>query len=349
MRGKRCLRGINVVTLSVVVMRPRAGRISIAMASTESLSMSRIPIFDDGIRNGDAGAPAAARRVRRMLGWMLAACAVFWISGPAAAEPVIRYFPSGPIYEYRWKLLALALAHAPEPGPSRLQAYNEDLTQNRGTSLLQSGEIDVAAFGTNAEREAKLLPVKIDILRGIVGFRVFVIRAEDRARIARMDDRALRTLTFGLNSQWADLPIMQANGFTVETSPGYENLFAMLSTGRFDAFPRGLNEAQRELAAHKKRYPQLVVEQTKALFFPYPVYFWVNKNNAALARRIAHGLELALADGSFRKLFEAYHAAEIAEMAKGKRHVIRLNNPFLPPGTEEPDTRWWWHTKRAGR
>ncbi len=264
---------------------------------------------------------------------------------PAAArETVVQYFPAGPIYEYRWKLLELALSHAPVAGETvRLSPYTEEITQNRGMQLLQAGDIDVIALGTNAEREERMLPVKIDILRGIVGFRVFVIRSADQARIAAMDAKALRTqLTFGLNSQWADLPIMRANGFTVETSASYENLFGMLVAKRFDAFPRGLNEASRELGERQQAYPQLAVEQTKALFFPYPVYFWVRKENPTLALRIERGLKAALADGSFRKLFESYHALEIATLAKDKRQVIRLNNPVLPAHTPEPDTQWWW-------
>ncbi len=262
----------------------------------------------------------------------------------AANEAVIRYFPVGPIYEYRWKLLELALAHTqPAEAPVRLEPYPDEVTQNRGMLLLQSGAIDVIALGTNAEREARMLPIKIDILRGIVGFRIFVIRAADQTRIARMDEHELRRqITFGLNSQWADLPILRANGYAVVTSSSYENLFGMLAAGRFDAFTRGLNEAGRELAARRQKFPQLAVEQTKAIYFPYPVYFWVGQQNIALAQRIERGLRLSLADGSFRKLFESYHAAEIGLLATEKRVVIRLSNPILPANTAEPDTRWWW-------
>ena len=277
----------------------------------------------------------------------LIALSLCWgcVSPSIAGETTIRYFPSGPIYEYRWKLLELALAHTPNGSESsRLVPFAEDITQNRGVQLLQSGAIDVIALGTNVEREAQMRPIKIDILRGIVGFRIFVIRAADQERIARMDEKTLRQqLVFGLNSQWADLPIMRANGFTVETSPAYEKLFVMLSAGRFDAFPRGLNEAAREVEERKKTYPQLAVEQTKALYFPFPVYFWVSKQNTALAQRIERGLKLALADGSFRQLFETYHAAEIATLARDKRQVIRLASPILPAGAVEPDPRWWWH------
>jgi hypothetical protein len=279
----------------------------------------------------------------------LALLAALWLGfAPplAAAEAAIRFFPVGPIYEYRWKLLELALAHTQKPGeaPLRLLPYSEEITQNRSMMLLEAGQIEVLALGTNGEREARMRPIKIDILRGIVGYRVFVIRAADQARIARMDAQALRrSLSFGLNSQWADLPVLQANGFTVVTSSNYENLFGMLAEGRFDAFARGLNEAYRELDARRQKYPQLAVEQSKALYFDYPVYFWVHLQNTALAERIERGLKLALADGSFRRLFESYHAAEIAQLRKEKRQVIRLDNPFLPVLTPVPDTRWWWH------
>jgi len=261
-----------------------------------------------------------------------------------AAETVLRYFPVGSIYEFRWKLLETALAHTEkEDGPFRLEPYAEEVTQNRGVMLLQSGGIDVIALGTNDEREEKLRPIRIDILRGLVGFRLLVIRSADQPGIAQMDDVSLRkTLTFGLNSQWADVPIMRANGFTVITSSSHENLFGMLAASRFDAFPRGLNEAQREIDEHKKNFPQLSIEKTKALYFSFPIYFWVKKGNSDLAEKIERGLTRSLADGSFQNLFERYHATEIAALRKENRHVIHLDNPLLPANAVPPDTSWWW-------
>lgn len=283
-----------------------------------------------------------ARKAALLLGLAL------YMAAPAqAADTVLRYFPSGMIYEYRWKLLELALQRSPGLGPVRLQAASEDLTQSRASLLLQSGDIDVVAFGTNPEREDELLPIKIDILRGIVGYRLLIIRAEDQARIEKMPASKLRKeLAFGLNSQWADLPIMQANGYTVRTASGYDNLFAMLDARRFDAFPRGLNEAQRELEQQSSKYPQLRLERSKALYFPYPVYFWVSKKNTVLAMRIAQGLKRALADGSFRRLFEHYHAKEIESLKAERRTVVPLSNPLLP-AAEVPDTSWWWTPHEA--
>jgi hypothetical protein len=263
---------------------------------------------------------------------------------PVVAEGTIRYFPSGTIYDFRWQALELALAHVEPPeSRTRLRPFEEDVTQNRGVMLLRSGAIDVIALGTSPERETDLRPIKIDILRGLIGFRLLIIRSKEQDRIARMDAETFRqSVTFGLNSQWSDLPIMKANGYLVTTSLSYENLFEMLTAGRFDAFPRGINEARRELEERKAAYPDLTVEKTKALFFPFPIYFWVRKNNEALAKKIEDGLNRALSDGSFEKLFRSYHAIDIADVRKERREIILLNNPLLPKDTPSTDTSWWW-------
>ena len=187
--------------------------------------------------NGSAPVTESSHAWRAFISLILGGLLCCLAAPAAASETTFRYFPVGPIYEYRWKLLELALTHTQTGSASfKLAPYTEDVTQNRGMELLQSGAIDIIALGTNAERESQMLPIKIDILRGIVGFRLFVIRASDQPRITRMNEQDLRKqLIFGLNSQWADLPIMRANGFAVVTSSSYENLFGMLAGGRFDA------------------------------------------------------------------------------------------------------------------
>lgn len=284
------------------------------------------------------------RVARGLLRVVLCACVV----GQAAAQVPVRtltYFPVGPIYEYRWKVLELALDHVrkAEGVQIELQPYEESVTQNRGIHLLQSGAIDVLALGTNSEREVSMRPIRIDISRGIVGYRVFLIAASDQDRIARMDDESFRKrLTFGLNSQWADVPIMRANGYTIVTATEYDRLFPMLAGHRFDALPRGIGEAEIELRTQRQTYPQLAIEQTRALFFPYPIYFWVSFDDVQLAGQIERGLDAALADGSFQRLFQTYHASAIKDLKRANRRVIRLDNPLLPSDAAEVDTRWWW-------
>jgi ABC-type amino acid transport substrate-binding protein len=285
--------------------------------------------------------------MRGLAGFVAACCLVLGSGAVAsAAERTLTYFPAGPIYAYRWKVLELALEHTrrSEGLDFVLKPYQNPVTQNRGIHLLQAGTIDVIALGTNRDRESQMLPIRIDISRGVIGYRVFLISASDQARIAGMDDEAFRTrLTFGLSSQWADVPVMRENGYTVVTANEYDRLFDMLAAHRFDAMPRGISEAPIELKARQPEFPQLAIENTRALYFPYPIYFWVNRHDTQLAGAIERGLRAALADGSFRKLFETYHAPMIEAMHHTTRRVIRLKNPLLPPGTPDVDTRWWWH------
>jgi len=266
---------------------------------------------------------------------------------PPATKLVIHYIPGGEIYAYRWKLLELSLNHTrATDGPFEMASYDSrlgEVSQSRSIVLLKTGNVDVLTFGSTKEREAELRPIKIDILRGMLGYRILLIRKDDEARFAAIDPSALsQQISLGFNSQWADLDILTSNGFKVVTSAGYDNLFFMLAAGRFDAFPRGLNEAAREIEDRKQELPTLTMEKTLALFANYPVFFWVRKNDAALADRIERGLKLSLADGSFRQLFQHYHAREIEQIKQEKRRVLKLNNPSLPAGSPAPETSWWW-------
>jgi len=278
-------------------------------------------------------------------GWCCLVLAALLSPVCLAATNVIRYFPVGAIYDYRWRLLALALAHTRDGvGETQLQAYsNAGMTQSRSIEALQHGDVDVLAFGSNPEREAKMCPIRVDILRGILGYRLLLIRADQQERIRHLNAEIFRQqVTLGFNSQWADLAILQSNGYQVVTSVRYNSLFAMLAAGRFDAFPRGVTEIGRELALYHAQYPDLVEEQSLALFMDYPVYFWVRKDRAALAVRIERGLNLALADGSFKALFQREYSAEITQLRHDRRRVIRLDNPLLPANFVPSDTSWWW-------
>ncbi|BBF86829.1 hypothetical protein DLM_3237 [Aquitalea magnusonii] len=262
-----------------------------------------------------------------------------------AADNVIRYYPSGSIYTYRWALLKLALDHMEKLDHRHydLVPLNDKVTQWRAEQLLSTEKVDILAFAPNAQREKLLQPVRMDILKGIIGYRVFFVRKEDSARFARMNAQQFRAdVRLGLNSQWADYPIMKNNGYDVMAAIGYESLFEMLAAGRFDAFPRGLNEVGSEMQEQLPRYPGLTLEKTKAIYYPFPVYFWVNKQNTPLARRVLQGLKLAERDGSFKALFLRHHAAAIQLLAANGWQTTQIANTELPPGNVKPDTSWWW-------
>lgn len=262
-----------------------------------------------------------------------------------AAEHIIRYYPAGSIYTYRWDLLKLALEHVEKVDHIhyRLLPLNDQPTQWRAEQLLSSGKVDVLAFAPNLQRERLLQPVRLDILKGIIGYRVFFVRKQDASLMRGMSAQQFRAaVRLGMNSQWADYPILKSNGYEVLGSIGYESLFEMLAAGRFDAFPRGLNEVGSEMQEQLPRYPGLMLEKTKALYYPFPVYFWVSKQNTVLAGRVLQGLKMAELDGSFKALFLRHHADAIRLLADYGWQATQIANTELPPGNAKPDTSWWW-------
>lgn len=61
-------------------------------------------------------------------------------AGQAGLRSSLKYFPVGPIYEYRWKILELVLAHTRDEADNvRLERFAGEVTQNHGISLLHAG------------------------------------------------------------------------------------------------------------------------------------------------------------------------------------------------------------------
>jgi hypothetical protein len=262
---------------------------------------------------------------------------------PLRAEPCsVRYFQQDVRYAYRTALLQLLLEKTKDQGACGLSPQFTTVTQDRGLALMQEGRIDVVSMPTTLQRERDLRAIRFDILRGLLGYRVLLIRKQQQADFAAVQSLAeLRRFRLGFGMHWADLSLLQYNGFQVMAVPRYESLFAMLARERFDGFPRGLNEAWQEIDEQEAHFPDLMVEPTLAFHYPWPVYFFVHRDNRALAERLQLGLQRAQADGSLRQLFMQHHGQLLQQAQLSKRRLFLLSNPTLPPGTPKADTSWW--------
>ncbi|MDE1463844.1 hypothetical protein [Spartinivicinus poritis] len=261
------------------------------------------------------------------------------------AELSLRYFQLDSRYIYRIQLLELALGKTEaEYGPFQLYPVQKLVTQARGLSLLEKNiGVDVAFLPTSVEREQRLLPIKIPILRGILGYRVLLVHEDLQPRFNKVTslDQLKKGFVGGFGAHWADMAILQANGLKVVGITQYENLFKMLSYKRFDYFPRGINVAWKEVELKGDLYKGIKVEETLALYYPYLVYFFVSRSRPAIAARIEKGLKLALADGSFERLFKKHHKYLVQQAGLESRRLFLMKNPTLPAGTVLPDTSWW--------
>lgn len=233
-------------------------------------------------------------------------------------------------------------SHGPfELGPAPAAASEDRQLMNMEQGLLPN----VVWASATPERERRLLPIRIPLRRGLIGYRIALIHRQRQAefsRIRTLDD--LRAYSLGQGPNWPETRMYRQLGFKVE-SGNYEALFRMLIGGRFDLFPRGANEVWNELATRSAELPDLAVEESLLIHYPQPYYFFVSRHDAALARRIERGLREMLNDGSFEDHFWRHHGAAVQQARLAERRLLRLDNPQLPRETPLADSRLWFDPK----
>ena len=180
--------------------------------------------------------------------------------------------------------------------------YPVDVKRERARLLVKQGKLSIVWSSSNKAREAELLAIKFNLIRGINEYRLLLIRADDQARFDEVKTFAdLQKLRIGSGTHWSDTEIYRFNGLPLVTSYAYPPMFRMLSIKRFDYMARSLQEVNYELEHYGKL--GLAVEKNLVIHYPQPIYFFVSHNNQALAERIHRGLEIASRDGSLDRLF----------------------------------------------
>lgn len=272
---------------------------------------------------------------RAVLGATLACAAT--VTAPRRARttgPLVVRYPQeeGRVIEdgYPFALLRLALERSGVPVD--LRPAKTSMPEARQRFALERGEdLDVAWFGTSSEFERRLRPIYIPIDRGLLGWRLAIIRAVDQpvfSAVQTLDD--LRALVAMQGTGWSDVEILSANGLEVQTAD-YSLLFRMLANGRGDFFPRGVTEAFAEVERFADDAPGIAVERSLVVRYPFGKLFFVRSTNDDLAAALEAGLEAVQADGSFEALFRTHpdNAVALAAADLASRRILDIENPLL--------------------
>ena len=265
------------------------------------------------------------------------------------AADVVRIFtPHSEMDErhlYNNAVLSAALeTTVPTHGDYELSMTLRGSQRERALVELMSGRrINVHIVPTRLEWEEKTLPIRIPIAKGLLGYRIFLIKRQNLEKFAQIGTlEELKALRAGLRQQWSTTRAMQALGFEVMAGRSYEGLFRMLVHERFDYFPRGVNEIFAEYNQRRQSLPEMVIEPRKALYLPLPVYVFVSPKHPELAARIEAGLRVLIRDGRLDVLFWEYHRASIQQAALAHRQIFSVENPFLSPQTPFEQKDLWF-------
>jgi ABC-type amino acid transport substrate-binding protein len=260
------------------------------------------------------------------------------------AEEVIRYARQENLTDkrdmYPVQLLKLVLQKAGNKNTVEPAAYF--MPQGRALQELERGSyIDVAWTMTSTEREEHLLPVRICIYKGLMGWRIPIVTKSNENLLSNVKSLAdLKQLFAGQGYDWPDTAILRNAGLKVEVGNQYESLFKMLQANRFDYLPLSLIEVWD--AGDKYAYANLIIDEHLLLRYQVGFYYFVNRNNPELAETIRRGLELAIKDGSFDALFYQYFGEAIHRAQLNKRTLIDIDNGLLPLNTPINRKELWF-------
>jgi hypothetical protein len=268
-------------------------------------------------------------------------CVLALPAGGVGADTI--YYPAPEVFEngksdYAFELLQLALAKAGSPHRAELAPLYRQQNRAIAELMANTGKIHVVGTMTSAARETQMLPVRIPISKGLIGWRILLLREDKRDALREVRSVSdLKGIRMALGQDWPDLAVLQSAGLAPDTVPAYSRLFGMLKAQRIDAIPRSVNEIWSDAARH----PGLAADTYLALHYPAADYFFVHRDNAALADEIRRGLEAAQEDRSFDRLLLGYYRTMLDKAALGKRRIIELPNPGLPPETPLARKELW--------
>ncbi len=233
---------------------------------------------------------------------------------------------------YDIKLLKLALSYDKKV-QYHLSPFGQHQPKMREFSLLgQPKGIDIVVGGATIERERLALAIRIPIMKGLYGWRIALVHKENTKLFKNVKTleqfKQLKALQF---HTWSDSKIFALNNIKLVKGSDVRGLYFMLDKKRADYFPRSVLEIDGDLARHSNL--DITKETDTLIWYPKAVYFYVGKNQLALANKIAQGLELALADGEFEKLFSHFYGDIVNKLKTEKRTIFKLSNPLLSPET----------------
>jgi len=272
----------------------------------------------------------------------------------AADEPnvmVFRYHeadsPSDQRDRYNWRVLAAVLERTRAAyGDYRLVPSTRQAGFRQADGVLGGNDVrNVTVLAGRPGAADEVIGVRIPVDRGLIGYRVLLIRDADQRRFARIENRRdLSRISIGQLDSWQVTKILRADGMNVVTGESYEGLFKMLMTRRFDAFSRGVGEIGDEYDSHSAEYPGLAIEKTLLLHIPMAEYFWFpnDEEGRRHAERVRIGLQAMISDGSLKTLFDQEFGERLRRLDIGGRRVIELPNPVQEhPEFDENSDLWF--------
>jgi hypothetical protein len=231
-------------------------------------------------------------------------------------------------YDYDLELLELALQATESTDGDYSLVASANMNFARAKSILKRDGIKnfivKLSYEPSFNSDFSYASFPVDL--GIVGYRVcFTSRhlLKELALVQTKDD--LLKYSHGVGHGWSDEKILRESGFQVISTSSYESLFYMVAANRFDLFCRGINEVLEEYKSHLT-LDNFALEQSFAIYYPLPRFYYGHQNSKKLLDRIERGLKISFENGTLKLLWEKHYRRSIDFVKLKQRQLFKLDN-----------------------
>jgi hypothetical protein len=123
-----------------------------------------------------------------------------------------------PKQAYYISLLELAMNKSePKYGAYKMTPVTIEMPQGRSIKLVESEQhLDIVWTMTSIERENHLQAIYIPLLKGLMGYRIGIIRQGEQAKFDHVNSlNEFKKIIIGQGTDWPDTEILTSNGFKV--------------------------------------------------------------------------------------------------------------------------------------
>ena len=206
----------------------------------------------------------------------------------------------------------------------KLKKTRKRMNSLRIMNKLESGYIDILWSMNSEDREKKLKAIKIPIMKNLIGLRVCLILEKHKSSFyKKLKEKSYKSLRYVQGRGWPDVRHLRAANLDVVEGE-YKNLFSMLRKRRADCFPRSILELDGEIKNKKLSY-SIIAEDTFAIQYNTPMYFFVRKNNTKLHAEIERSLKKIIENGKFDKLFNRYYKDSLKKYNHKNRRIYKID------------------------
>lgn len=214
------------------------------------------------------------------------------------------------------------------------------------TADVKQGKLSLTILNTDTHWEERLRPIRYPVYKGLIGWRLFLIRPEMQKQFAQIQSiDELKKMIAGQGYHWPDTTILKENGFKLREAMDFQALTNLLNNGYIDYFPRGIFEIGPEHTTLQKEGGEggkLVIEQHLALNYPAALNFFTARENEALAKALENGFKVINKNGTWDKLFQEHYAHVIAAANLSNRKIFKLERKHLPDYMKNTEPGVWY-------